>query len=120
MSVGKKLLVVVRGLIISYAVTGVLLAILAYLVFRFQLGENVADAAIVAIYVVVTFIGAFLTGKKVKERKFLWGLLLGTLYIAIISIVAVLLGQVFQVTSTASITTIALCIGGGLLGGMLS
>lgn len=120
MSAGKKFLVVIRGLIIAYAVTGVLLAVLAYLVFRFQLGENIADIAIVAIYVVVTFLGAFLTGKKVKEHKFLWGLLLGTLYIAIISVIAIILGQVFHVTSTASLTTIALCVGGGLLGGMLS
>ena len=112
MSVGRKFATVVEGLIIAYAVTGVLLAALAFTVFRFHL--------IVAIYVIVTFIGAFITGKKVKERKFLWGLLLGTLYILIISLVAILIGQVFHVTSTANITTAVLCVGGGLLGGMIS
>ena len=40
--------------------------------------------------------------------------------IVIISVIAIILGQVFHVTSTASLTTIALCVGGGLLGGMLS
>lgn len=120
MSVGKKFAIVIRGLIISYAVTGVLLALLAFLVFKFQFGEAVTDTAIIAIYVIVTFIGAFITGKKVKERKFLWGFLLGTLYILIISVVAILLGQAFHVTSTANLTSAALCIGGGLLGGMLS
>ncbi len=48
------------------------------------------------------------------------GFLLGLLYILIISVVAIVLGQVFSVASTASLTTAALCIGGGLLGGMLS
>lgn len=120
MSMGRKFAVVVKGLIIAYAVTGVLLALLAFLVFRFHISESVTDIAIVAIYVLVTFVGAFITGKTVKERKFMWGLLLGVLYILIISVVAIAIGQVFQVTSTANMTTAALCIGGGLLGGMLS
>ena len=120
MSAGAKFGVVIKGLIFSYAVTGILLAILAFLVFRFELPENVTDISIVAIYVIVTFLGAFVVGKKVKERKFLWGFILGFLYIAIISAVAILLGEIFQVANTASLTTAMLCIGGGLLGGMLS
>lgn len=120
MSIGSKIGIVIKGLIFSYAVTGVLLAILAFLVFRFGLAEGVTDASITAIYVVVTFLGAFVVGKRVKERKFLWGFLLGLFYIAIISVVAIVLGQVFDVTSTANLSTAVLCIGGGLLGGMLS
>lgn len=120
MSIGKKISVVVKGLIFSYAVTGVLLVLLAFLVFKFQLAESVTDIAIVAIYVLVTFLGAFITGKTVKEQKFLWGFLLGFLYILIISVIAILIGQTFHVASTANLTTVALCVGGGLLGGMLS
>ena len=120
MSIGRKLGIVVKGLILSYAVTGVLLAVLAFLVFKFQLAESVTDIAIIAIYVVVTFLGAFVIGKRVKEQKFLWGFLLGLLYILIISVVAIVIGQVFHVTSTANLTTMVLCIGGGLLGGMVS
>ena len=120
MSIGRKLGIVVKGLILSYAVTGVLLAVLAFLVFKFQLAESVTDIAIIAIYVVVTFLGAFVIGKRVKEQKFLWGFLLGLLYILIISVVAIVIGQVFHVTSTANLTTMVLCIGGGLLGRMVS
>lgn len=120
MSIGKKLTIVVKGLIIAYAVTGALLALLAFFVFRFQLGESVTDVVILAIYVLVTFLGGFLIGKKVKEQKFLWGFLLGFLYILIISVIAIIIGQTFHVTSTANLTTAALCIGGGLLGGMVS
>jgi len=120
MSIGSKLGVVIKGLIFSYAVTGVLLALLAFFVFQFGLDEKVTDVSIIAIYVVVTFLGAFVVGKRVKEQKFFWGLLLGVFYIVIISVVAIALGQVFHVASTANLTTAALCIGGGLLGVMLS
>lgn len=120
MSIGRKFFVVVKGLIISYAITGALLALLAFLVYKYELTQNIADISIIVIYVVVTFIGAFVVGKGVKEQKFLWGFLLGFLYILIISLVAMLLGSVFHVTSTANITSAILCISGGLLGGMLS
>jgi putative membrane protein (TIGR04086 family) len=89
-------------------------------VFRFGLEENITNLAIVGIYVVVTFLGAFVTGKCIGERKFLWGLLLGVLYICIISLVAIVVGHTFHVADTADLTTALLCIGGGLLGGMLS
>jgi putative membrane protein (TIGR04086 family) len=120
MSVGRKIGIVVKGLIVAYAVTGLLLAVLAFLVYQFQLAESVTDVAIIGIYVVVTFLGGFIIGKRIQQQKFLWGFLLGLLYILIISLMALVLGQVFQVDSTANLTTVALCIGGGLLGGMLS
>ena len=47
MSVGRKFATVVEGLIIAYAVTGVLLAALAFTVFRFHLSEALTDVAIV-------------------------------------------------------------------------
>lgn len=120
MSIGRKFGTVIKGLIVSYAVTGVLLAVLAFLVYQFHLSENITDLIIIAIYVAVTFIGGFIVGKRVKEQKFLWGFLLGFFYILIISVVAIGLGNIFSVTSSANLTTAALCIGGGLLGGMLS
>ena len=120
MSIGKKFTMVIQGLIFSYALTGLLLVLLAFLVFKFQLGEQAADISIIAIYVAVTFFGALITGKKVKEQKFFWGFLLGAMYILIISVIAIIIGYTFDVVSTANFTTVALCIGGGLLGGMLS
>lgn len=120
MSIGQKMGTVVKGLILSYIVTGILLVLLAFLVYKFKLTENVTDLAIIAIYVAVTFLGAFVVGKKVKNRKFFWGFLLGFFYIAIIMLVALLLGKIFSVSGMVNLSTMVLCIGGGLLGGMLS
>ncbi len=120
MAAGKKFAIVIRGLILSYAVTGLLLLGLAFLVYRFRLGERATDLIIIGIYVLVTFAGGFVTGKRVREQKFLWGFLLGFLYIVIISLLAAAISHAFQVPDTARLSTMALCIGGGLLGGMLS
>ncbi len=120
MSIGRKIGTVVKGLMVSYAITGILLVLLAFLVYKFKLAESVTDIAIIVIYVVVTFFGAFVVGKKVKNRKFLWGFLLGFLYIAIITLVAWILSRFFPVSGAVNWSAVALCIGGGLLGGMLS
>lgn len=120
MATGKKFAIVIKGLILSYAVTGLLLLGLAFLVYRFRLGEQMTNLAIIGIYVLVTFLGGFVTGKKVREQKFLWGFLLGFLYILIILVFSMAVSHTFQVPDTAGLSALALCIGGGLLGGMIS
>ncbi len=77
MSTKMKAMTAIKSLIFSYAFTGVALAILAFAVYKLQLTESIVNIFIIAIYIVASFIGAFLTGKKVKEKKFIWGLLLG-------------------------------------------
>lgn len=118
MATGKKFAIVIKGLILSYAVTGLLLLGLAFLVYRFRWGEQMTNLAVIGIYVLVTFLGGFVTGKKVREQKFLWGLVLGFLYILIISLLAMAVSHTFHVPDTASLSAVALCTGGGLLGGM--
>ena len=44
-----------KSLLFSYILTGALLALLAFLLYRFGLGERVVSIAIIAIYVVATF-----------------------------------------------------------------
>lgn len=120
MSISKKIGTVFKGLILSYAATGMLLVLLAFFVYKYKLTEVVADLSIIIIYVLVTFLGAFFVGKKIQYKKYFWGFLLGALYITIISVVGMLLGNILSVESTVSISTVALCVGGGILGGMVS
>lgn len=120
MTVQAKILHVVKALIAAYVFTGIALAILAFMVYKFTLGEAVVNVVIILIYVLSSFLGAFLTGKKIKEKKFLWGLLLGAIYIIIICIASAIITKDFNLLSTTTISAFALCIGGGLLGGMLS
>lgn len=119
-SMGRKVTYVLRGLIAAYVITGAVLAGLAFLVYRFELSEQITDLAIVAVYVIVTVIGGFITGKKMKTHRFMWGFILGIMYIGILYGIAILLSQTLHVCNTTNITTIILCIGGGTVGGMLS
>ena len=74
-----------KSLLFSYILTGALLALLAFLLYWFGLGERVVSIAIIAIYVVATFFSGFVAGKRMESRRFFWGLLMGSLYFAVLT-----------------------------------
>lgn len=120
MTLSRKVMEVFRGLLASYVFTGVVLAVLAFFVYRFELGEKMVNMGITATYLIATLIGGFYVGKRIREKKFIWGIFLGILYMAVILGASLLVNQEAASVSTGLYTTFALCIGGGMIGGMLS
>lgn len=110
----------VKSLLFSYILTAALLALLAFLLYKLGLNEKTVSIAITAIYVVGTFLGGFAMGKKMVSRKFLWGLLVGTMYFLILAVVSLCVGKGNIQMGSSFFTTLALCAGGGMLGGMAS
>ncbi|MBQ4521510.1 MAG: TIGR04086 family membrane protein [Lachnospiraceae bacterium] len=117
---GTKIVEMGKALLISYLLTGIILAILSYFVFQYEMKEGIVNVIIVATYVIANFMGGFICGKKLKEKKFLWGLGLGILYGTILMIVSVALGNGGALADKSNLTMIMLCTGGGMLGGMLA
>lgn len=109
-----------KSLLFSYILTGVFLVILTFLLYKLGLGEKVVTIAIIVIYVAATFFAGFMAGRKMKSRKFLWGLLEGVAYFLILVLISVFAGKDGVTFGRSLITTFALCAGGGMLGGMLS
>ncbi|MCM1190877.1 MAG: TIGR04086 family membrane protein [Butyrivibrio sp.] len=109
-----------KSLLFSYILTGVFLALLSFLLYKLGLGEKVVAIAIIGIYVAATFLAGFLAGKKVQNRKFMWGLLEGAAYFLILAVISAIAGKEGITFGKSFFTTLALCIGGGMLGGMLS
>ena len=107
-----------KSLLFSYVVTGMLLALLTVLLYKFELDEQLVSAAIVAIYVLATMAGGLVIGKLVKVRRFLWGLGLGAAYFALLMLIT--LGVYHTLNGVNMITAFILCSGGGMIGGMIS
>jgi putative membrane protein (TIGR04086 family) len=118
--VGEKVMQMLKCLLASYIVTGLLLLGLTFLVYKFELDEQVVLGSIVAIYVVSTFVGGFIIGKLMGKRKFLWGMMLGFAYFALLLLISYGVYREFNTNGLNVITTVLLCVGGGMLGGMLS
>lgn len=116
----EKIAHVLKGLLVAYILTGVLILFLAFLLYKFAVPKQVISVGIIVIYIVSTFIGGFLLGKNMKIKKFLWGLLLGMSYFTILVIVSLLINGGFQNAGGNFFLTMILCGGSGMLGGMLS
>lgn len=116
----EKVMWVLKSLLASYIVTGLLLLGLTFLVYQFELDEQTVIGGIVSIYVVSTFVGGFILGKLTRVRKFLWGIVIGTIYFALLFLISYGVYREFNTNGLNALTTIILCIGGGMLGGMLS
>lgn len=111
---------VLKSLLFSYAVTGIFLMILAFLLFRFNLGEEPVAAGILVIYVASCLLGGFMAGKMVRKDKYLWGILVGTGYFLLLALVSFGVQKSWDMTPARTVTTFLMCLGGGTLGGMLS
>lgn len=117
---GMPVAFLLKSLLFSYILTGVFLAILSFLLYKLGLGEKVVAIAIIGIYVTATFFAGFVAGKKMQNRKFLWGLLEGVAYFLILAVISAFAGEEGVSFGKTFFTTFALCAGGGTLGGMLS
>ena len=116
----QKVMWVLKSLLASYIVTGLFLLLLTFLVYRFKLDEQMVVAGIVLIYVVSTFIGGLILGKLAKRRRFLWGSMLGSLYFLLLFLISYGVYREFNTNGVNAITTVILCVGGGMSGGMIS
>lgn len=94
--------------------------LLALLVYRFGLSEKIVSLAIIGIYIAATFMAGFITGKRQKSRKFLWGLVMGGAYFLVLVILSLAVNRSFQDVASNFATVFILCAGSGMLGGMLS
>ena len=59
-------------------------------------------------------------GKLVGEKKFLWGILLGLLYFLLLLGISLAVNHDLKNPEMNLVTTLVLCVGGGMLGGMVS
>ena len=62
-------------LVTMYIITGILLLLLAFFMYRAEPSEAFVNGAIIAIYIIAGFAGGFLMGKRVGMRKYLYAVL---------------------------------------------
>ena len=115
-----KAIFIMKCLLCSYLVTGVLLLVLALLLYRLHLSENVVSIGITIIYIVSAFLAGFISGKKIGKQKFLWGLFMGCIYFLVLLLISLLVNHGVEEVAMKIGTTFFLCAGSGMLGGMLS
>ena len=110
----------IKSLLASYIVTGILLLVLTFFMYKFELNEKIVSAAIVGIYVVSTLIGGMIIGKLTKSKRYLWGMVLRIIYFVLLLLITLGVYRTLNGDSVSIVTSLILCAGGGMTGGMIS
>ena len=117
MDYAKDILVSLFG---GYVITFLGIVIVALLLLLFQISENMVDIGIIIIYVLSCLGAGFIIGKRTKARKFLWGMVSGTIYFLILLLVSLAMKHSMGNVGSDLATDLLICIGSGTLGGMIS
>lgn len=110
---------IVVDLILMYIVTGIGLVVMAALLDKFQLNGTFVEVGVVVIYVLSGCTGGFVAGRKMKTKKFLWGLLMGAAYFLILFAVSAAIHGGVPEDMVHMGTTGLICMAAGTLGGMI-
>lgn len=116
----SKLQVTLKNLLFTYLLTGVLLVVLSFALYKFKLKEGQIRMGVTGVYIITCFFGGLLMGKSLRQRRFFWGLILGLVYFLILLAVSFLLNKGLNGTMNQILTTMAVCAVSGTAGGMIS
>ncbi len=109
-----------RGLVLAYGLTVVLLMVLALILLKLQPDMSTTETGILVVYVLSCFGGGWYCGRKAGQKKFLWGMLTGVLYFAVLCAVSGMSEHAFQAGLSQSLIAFVMCAAGGMIGGMLA
>lgn len=83
---------VIWSLIGAYLVSGILLLIIAFLMYKTGLSDGTLAIGMGLIYIISNVVGGLIIGRYVDKRKFIWGLIIGLVYIVILYLIGCVLG----------------------------
>ncbi|MCI8515147.1 MAG: TIGR04086 family membrane protein [Lachnospiraceae bacterium] len=109
-----------KMLFIAFVLTSGLLLALAFLLYRMKWNAGQATIGVYVVYFLSCFIPAFLTGKKLRSRRLLWGLAVGGLYFALLFLVSALVRTGLFAEPSRIALVLTICAGSGALGGIAS
>mgnify|MGYP000329187478 CR=1 FL=1 len=73
-----------RSLLISYVLSGLLLGALAFALYKLRLKEGQVNLMVYLVYLAACLAGGAAAGKRLRQRRFFWGLLSGLFYFLIL------------------------------------
>lgn len=115
-----KIFALLKGLLISYIITAFILLLLSFLMLKLSLPSMIISGGVNFAYIVATFFGGFFVGKKLEQRKFLWGFVMGVLYFIVVMLISIGLNSSSPLPLGNYATGFIICSLSGMLGGMIS
>ncbi len=118
MSMQTIIMSLLKSVIIGYIVTTVFIFLFAYFVYKYELSDQYINIAVIVMMIIATFITGFSSAKWLKNNRWMYGAISGIIYFVILIVVALLFNKDNAIASEV-VTVFLICLGGGMLGGMI-
>ena len=106
-------------LVIQILLTVVILFAASAVILKCAGDESMVSAVVTGIYIIVSLVGGFTAGKMFEKNRYLWGILAGILYFAVLIAASAAIFKTFKFESSMIINGI-ICMTSGMVGGMIS
>lgn len=108
------------AVLIAVTLTGLLLMLTALLMLKAEISGVFVGVMLVIANCLPVFAAGFFLGKKVEEKRFLWGLVMAVICFSLYLLLALTYDKAVTLSIGSYIRTFLLMGAGGMLGGMLS
>ena len=108
----------VKGVLMGYVITCIIFLAYAMLITYTQMSERNLPTVIAITTLLSVMLAGFDAAKGAPSRGWMWGMIAGLIYVAVLAIIMVVLIPGFFADSR-TVTVVALAVAGGGLGGIL-
>lgn len=115
----KELVTGIKTIIFMCISTLMLLLAVSLLYYKLHISDSKIAVGVVLVYFVTTFIGGFIYGKIKEKNKYLYGIIIGMVYFAVLFAVSMIFKGDGKIWEPAALYALLSCISGGMIGGML-
>lgn len=109
-----------QGLLVGALMTAILIFALSFGLYQFHWSDSTLQIGIWIVYGLASLIGGMVVGKKLRNRRFVWGLAYGLLYFVVLFLISGATSGGWNGNFREMAIACGICLGGGMLGGMIS
>ena len=115
----KKLISFLRVIVAAFIITGALLFLLAFILFKWEVSETLMTAGTLVIYILSCFLAGFLIGKSGRKHGVCWGMLAGATYYLILLLISLFASEPGNASATTIFINLLICTASGMIGAMV-
>lgn len=108
----------IKTTLAAYIVTAIMLLLLSYLMYKYEISGTALNVGLVLTYIIPNFMAGLITGKMMKEKRLLWGVVSGIMYMIVYVLVNLIIGD--SVTIGKILLPLIISVTGAALGGIVS
>lgn len=108
-----------KGLLAAYILSALVILVLAFILFQWDAAEAVIRGGIIFTYVISSFACGMVVSKQQSGRRYLWGILAGGAYYAVLVIISMICNRAVFTGIAGIVPVLFFCLSGGMLGGMM-